>query len=261
MTQMPQGLRYLPKILVALIWSFAGFFFLGATVAPLLIPYLAIQPDGFATRSIALVSSPGFMILCGMLTGMISLLLWQPAFNKFVSLFLAITIPFLFFLGTFAFAMGDTQGVKQHVLQAAQSGNLSNIRDQLLIQSPALSQSKRMIQLGANVNARNPEGRSALYSASFQGTDPEIVKLLLQSGAKPDAAALRHAISWGRLDAIQLMFSATSDDGKALVAELENNALLGSGLQANNVRTSAKEADREKINQLLIARGAKPRKN
>ena len=63
---------------------------------------------------------------------------------------------------------------------------------------------------------------------------------------------LRHAIAWGRLDAIKLMFGATSDDGKALIAELGNDAL-----QSNNVRTRTSDADRAQITQLLIARGAK----
>ena len=47
------------------------------------------------------------------------------------------------------------------------------------------------------------------------------------------------------------MFGATSDDGKALIAELGNDAL-----QANNVRTRTSDADRAQITQLLIARGA-----
>jgi len=252
MTQMSQGLRYLPKILVALTWSLAGFYFLSPIVVWFLIPYLAVQPDRFAASAIALVGSPGFRILCGMLTGMTSLLLWQPSFNRLVSLTLAILILALLSLGGFAFAMGDTQGVMQNVFQAAESGSLRNTREQLLVQSPPLSLSKQLIQLGTNVNARDPEGRSALYSASWEGRDPEILKLLLQSGAKPDALALHNAISWGRLDAVQLMFKATSDDGKALVAELGNDAL-----QANSVHTSASEADRAEITKLLIARGAK----
>ena len=256
MTQIPKGLRYFLKILVALTWSLAGSFFLAVTLVPPLIAYLAVQPDFFATHAIAFVSSLGFIILCGMLTGMLSLLLWQRSINKLVSLLLAIIIPVLLFFGAFAFAMGDTQGVLPYVLQAAESGNLKSTREQLLIQSRTVSQSKQLIQLGTNVNARDPLGHSALYSASWEGRDPEILKLLLQSGAKPDALALRHAIAWGRLDAIQLMFSATSDDGKALIAELGKDAL-----EANRVRTKTSDADRAQINQLLIARGAKPPRN
>jgi uncharacterized protein len=252
MTQMPQGLRYLPKILVALTWSWAGFCFLSTTVLTLLIPHLAVQPDGFAERLLTFVSSPGSMILGGMLTGITSLLLWQPPFKRLASLTLAILIPTILFFGSFVSLMGDTQGVVQYVIEAAKSGNIKNTRDQLLIQSPTLSLSKQLIQLGANVNARDPGGRSALYSASWEGRDPEILKLLLQSGAKPDAFALRNAISWGRLDVIQLMLTATSDDGRALIAELGNDAL-----QANNVRTRTSEADRAEITKLLTSRGAK----
>jgi uncharacterized protein len=255
MTQMPQGLRYLPKILVALTWSLAGFYFLSTTVLTLLIPHLAIQPDGFAER-LLILSSSGSMILGGMLTGMISLLLWQPPFNRLVSLILAILIPTLLFFGSFVSMMGDTQGVRRHVIEATESRSIKNTRDQLLIQSSTLSLSKQLIQLGANVNARDPEGHSALYSASWEGRDPEILKLLLRSGAKPDALALRNAISWGRLDAIQLMLKATSDDGKAMIGELGNDAL-----QANNVHTRTSEADRAEITKLLTARGAKQSKN
>ena len=252
MNQIFKGVRYLSKIIVALTWSLAGFCFFSKTLVFLLIPHLAVQPDGFAAGSIAIVSSPGFIILCGMLTGMISLLLWQPSFNRLVALILAILIPILLFFGTFALMMTDTQGVVRHVVQAVESGSLKNTREQLLIQSRTLSQSKQLIQLGVNVNAQDPEEHSALYSASWEGRDPEILKLLLESGAKPDALALRHAIAWGRLDAIQLMFKATSDDGKALIGELGSDAL-----EANKVHTRTSAADRTEITELLTARGAK----
>lgn len=256
MAQMLQGMRSFPKIIVALSWSLVGFLFFSKTLVLLLVPHLAVLPDGFAAVSIALVSSPGFIILCGMLSGMISLLLWHPSLNKIVSSLLAFLIPMLFLFGTFAFMMSDTQGVARYVIQAAESGNLRNTREQLLIQSRTLTQSKQLIELGANVNAQDPDGRSALFSASWAGQDPEIIKLLLGSGAKPDSMALRHAISWGRLDAVKLMFKATSDDGKALITELGSDALM-----ANNVRTGASEADRAEITKLLTARGAKPIKN
>ena len=248
---MPQRLRNIPRILVALIWSFAGFCFI-SVINPLLISRLALLPDGFAKVSIDCVSSPGIIILCGMLFGLISVLLWRRSSNQLVTIGIAILVPMLLFCGTFIYSMSDTQGVLRHITQAAQSGNLKSTREQLLIQSRTPSQSKALIQLGVNVNARDPEGHSALYSGSWEGRDPEIVILLLKAGAKPDAIALRHAIAWGRLDAIKLMFGATSDDGKALIAELGNDAL-----QANNVRTRTSDADRAQITQLLIARGAK----
>jgi uncharacterized protein len=67
---------------------------------------------------------------------------------------------------------------------------------------------------------------------------------------------LSEAIFWGRLDGVKLMFKATSDDGKALIAELGSDALM-----ANNVHTGASEVDRAEIIKLLTARGAKPLKN
>jgi uncharacterized protein len=251
MNQLPQGLRYLPTVLVATTWSLAG-----AMIASFLIPYLAVQTDNLANPAIVVVSSPGFAILCGMLTGILSLFFWHRSVNRLVPLLLVTIIPIFLSFVAFVFSIADTQGVRPYIFQAAQSGNLKNTREQLLIQSQTVSQTKKLIQLGTNVNARDPKGHSALYSASWEGRDPEILKLLLASGAKPDAAALRHAITWGRLDAIQLMFNATSDDGRALIAELGSDAL-----QANNVHTRTSEADRAKITQLLIARGAKPIKN
>jgi uncharacterized protein len=244
------------KILVALIWSFAGYCFSFMARVQLLISWIVLLPDWFAKIALSFVAGPGFTIFCGMFAGLISLLLWRRSINKPVALSLAILLPILLFVGSFVFAMSDTQGVIRYVAQAAQSGDLKSTRDQLLIQSPTLSNSKTLIQLGANVNARDPAGHSALDSASWEGRDPEILKLLLQSGAKPDALALRQAISWGRLDAIKLMFGATPDDGKALVVELGDQAL-----QANNVHTRVSEADRAQITQMLIARGAKPSKN
>jgi len=252
MNEMPLKHRDRSKLIIALIWSLAGFCFFSTAGIWLLIPYLAVQPDRLAASAIAFVSSPGIMVLCGMLTGLMSLLLWHPSLNKLGAIALAILIPVLLFLGIFVFAMSDTQGVRRHVIQAARSGSLTNTREQLLVQIPSLSLSQQLIQLGTNVNARDPEGRSVIYTASGPGRDPEILKLLLQSGAKPDAEDLHNAIFWGRLDAIQLMFQATSDDGKALIATLGEDAL-----QENTTHTSASEADRAAINKLLIARGAK----
>ena len=142
-----------------------------------------------------------------------------------------------------------------HLTLALARRNLRNTREQLLIQSRTLTRSKQLIELGTNVNAQDPDGHSALFSASWD-QDPAILKLLLESGAKPDSKALSHAISWGRLDAIKLMFKATSDDGKALLAELGSDALM-----ANDVHTGASEADRAEITKLLTAHGARPIKN
>jgi uncharacterized protein len=50
----------------------------------------------------------------------------------------------------------------------------------------------------------------------------------------------------------ELMFEATPDDGKTLVAEGGNEAL-----DANRVNTRTSAEDRAQIAQMLIARGAK----
>ncbi|MGB3615525.1 MAG: hypothetical protein WBA10_17155, partial [Elainellaceae cyanobacterium] len=66
-------------------------------------------------------------------------------------------------------------------MAAAQAGDVRSTREQLLIQiglNGTLNYTKKLIQLGTDVDAHDPEGRSALYWASSQGSDPEIVKLL-----------------------------------------------------------------------------------
>ena len=52
-----------------------------------------------------------------------------------------------------------------------------------------------------------------------------MVKPLLQAGAKPNGKALLEAAFWGRTDTMKLLLAATPDDGKALVAEVGDQAL------------------------------------
>ena len=56
--------------------------------------------------------------------------------------------------------------------------------------------------------------------------------MLLRAGAEPDGKALIEAASHRNLNIIKLLFKATSDDGKALVA-----GVGGQALEANNVFT------------------------
>jgi uncharacterized protein len=254
MFKMPRRLRHAPKILVALIWILPGYFFFFMARVGLLLTWLAVLPDWFAKVTISFVATPGFLILGSILVGLSSLLLWYRLSNRWATIF-AILIPFLLLCGGAVFAGTDTQGLQRYVIAAAQRGDLKSTREQLLIQnglSGTLNYSKTLIQMGADVNARDPDGRSPLYGASYEGGDPEIVKLLLRSGAQPDAGALGQAAAWGRLDAIKLMIEATPDDGKTLVAEGGNQAL-----DANRVHTRTSAEDRAQIAQMLIARGAK----
>ena len=152
--------------------------------------------------------------------GVGSLLLLYRLSNRWATIFF-IFVPFLLLYGGAVFAGTDSQGLQRYVIAAAQRGDLKSTREQLLIQnglSGTSNYSKTLIQMGADPNARDPDGRSPLFGASYEGGDPEIVKLLLRSGAQPDAGALIQAATWGRLDVIKLMIEATPDDGRALVA-------------------------------------------
>ncbi len=254
MLKMQRRLRHTPKILVALTWILPGYFFCLMTRVGLLLTWLAVLPDWLAQTAISFVATPGFLVLGSMFVGLSSLLLWYRLSNRWATIF-AILIPFLLLCGGAVFAGTDTQGLQQYVIAAAQRGDLKGTREQLLIQnglSGTANYSKTLIEMGADPNARDPDGRSPLFGASYEGGDPEIVKLLLKSGAKPDARALEQAAAWGRLDAIKLMIAATPDDGKTLIAEGGNQAL-----DANRVHTRTSTEDRAQIAQMLIARGAK----
>ncbi|MBO1058964.1 MAG: hypothetical protein HEQ27_21645 [Dolichospermum sp. JUN01] len=254
MFQISGGLRYALRILVGLIWIFSAFCFLLFTRIRLLLTWLAVLPDWLARIAISFVVSPGFIILSCILVGLSSLLLWRRFSNKWATIF-AILIPFLLFIGTVLYGDIDTQGTQRYVTDAAQRGDVMSTREQMLIRNGlggSLNELKALIHVGTNVNVRDPEGRSALYWAGCSGGEPEKIKLLLQAGAKPDGMALVNAASWGRLDAIKLMFEATPDDGKALVTEVGNQAL-----EANKTNTNASAEDRAQIARMLIARGAK----
>lgn len=251
---MPSILRHTPKILVALTWVLPGYFFCSMARVGLLLTWLAVLPDWLAQTAISFVAAPGFLILGSMLMGLSSLFLLYRLSNKWATIF-ALLIPFLLLFGGAVFAGTDNQGLQRYIVATAQRGDLKSTREQLLIQSGlsgTFNYSKTLIQMGADANARDPDGHSPLYWASYEGGDPEIVKLLLRSGAQPDAGALGQAARWGRLDAIKLMIEATPDDGKTLIAEGGNEAL-----DANRVHTRTSAEDRAQIAQMLIARGAK----
>jgi uncharacterized protein len=250
MFQISRGLRSALRILVGLIWIFSAFCFLLLTRIPVLLPWLAVLPDWLARIAISFVVSPGFIILSCILVALSSLLLWHRFSNKWATIF-AILIPFLLFIGTVLFGDIDTQGTQRYVTDAAQRGDVRSTREQILVRGGSVNQLKALIYVGTNVNVRDPQGRSALYWAGWAGGKPK-VKLLLLAGAKPDGRALVNAAFWGSLDAIKLMFEATSDDGQSLVTEVGNQAL-----EANKTHTSASASDRAQIAQMLIARGAK----
>jgi uncharacterized protein len=243
-------LVYALRLLVVPIWSaFALIFWLFIRIR--LLVWLAVLPAGLARMAIVLASHTGFMLFVAATVGGSSLLLWRWLTVKQAA-GVIVLIPVLFLIGSLLWGKIDTQGTDVYVLVPAQRGDVQSTREQLIIkmaQYELNAELQALIQMGTDVNARNPKGQSALYWAR----EPEQVKPLLQAGAKPDEGSLLEAAFWGRLDTMKLLFAATPDDGKALVAAVGDQALQN----ATTVRASG-EQDRRQIIQLLIARGAKP---
>jgi uncharacterized protein len=243
-------LVYTLRFLVVPIWSISALIFWFFIRIRLLV-WLTLLPAGLARIAIALASQTGFIIFVAAAFGGSSLLLWRWLTIKQAA-GVIILLPMLFLLGSLFLGKIDTQGTDAYVLAPAQRGDVQGTREQLVIkmaQYQLNAELQALIQRGTDVNARNPEGQSSLYWAR----EPEQVKPLLQAGAKPDEGSLLEAAFWGRLDTMKLLFAATPDDGKALVAAVGDQALRN----ATSVRTSG-EQDRRQIIQLLIARGAKP---
>jgi uncharacterized protein len=246
----PSKLVHALRFLIIPIWSFSALMFWFFIRIRLLV-WLAVLPPGLARMAIALASQTGLMILVVATVGGSSFLLWQWLTVKQAAVVMVL-IPVLFLVGSLFWGKIDTQGTDAYVLAPAQIGDVQGTREQLVIkmaQYQLNAELKTLIEMGTDVNARNPAGQSALYWAR----EPEQVKPLLQAGAKPDEGSLLEAAFWGRLDTMKLLFAATPDDGKALVAAVGDQALLN----ATGVRASG-EQDRRQIIQLLIARGAKP---
>lgn len=255
MFQIASRLLYSLRFLVILVWGFSAFWF-WLLVRIRIFAWLVVLPEGLAKAAIMLASNIGMVVLGCMLLGASSVLLWRYLPVKLAAS-LAILIPVLLIVGSLGYGRIDSYGTEQYVINSAQPGDLQNTREQLLIhmaryQMP--NELRSLIRVGTDANARDPEGRSALYWSN----DPEMVTTLLQAGAKPDSKALIEAALWGKSDIIKLWFEATPDDGKALVAEAGDQAL-----EANNVFTGPNgEQDdgqaRKQIVQMLLARGAKP---
>jgi uncharacterized protein len=246
----PSKLVYALRFLVIPIWSIAALIFWFSIRIRLLV-WLAVLPAGVARVAIVLASQAGLMMLVVAAVGGSSLLLWQWLTVKQAAAVIVL-IPVLFLMGSLFWGKIDTQGTDAYVLAPAQLGDVQGTREQLVIkmaQYELSAELQTLIEMGTDVNAQNPAGHSALYWAR----EPEQVKPLLQAGAKPDEGSLLEAAFWGRLDTMKLLFAATPDNGKALVAAVGDQALQN----ATTVRASG-EQDRRQIVQLLIARGAKP---
>ncbi|MGV0027717.1 ankyrin repeat domain-containing protein [Phormidesmis priestleyi] len=241
---------YSLRFFVILIWSFSAFVF-WLLIRIRILAWLAVLPEGLAKVAIVLASQTGMIVFFCAAVGASSLFLWRRFSVKQAAGF-AVLISVLLWVGSLSLGRIDMQGTESYVLDFAQRGDVRNTREQLLIKMVQCGlnlELQTLIQIGTDVNARDLKGQSALYWAR----DPEQVKPLLQAGAKPDGESLLQAAFWGRLDTMKLLFAATPDDGKALVAEVGDQALR----DATGVRASG-EQDRSQMIQLLVARGAKP---
>lgn len=249
MSQIASRLLYSLRFLVVLVWGFSAFWF-WLLVRIRILAWLAVLPDGIARVTIMIAGNTGIMVLGCMLLGATNLLLWRHLHTKLLAI-LAILIPVLLFAGSIGWGRIDSYGTERYVTNPAQQGDLQIAREQLLIQMARYqlpNELRSLIRVGTNADARDPEGRSALYWSN----DPEIAAMLLQAGAKPDGKALIEAAFWGWADMVKLLLEATPDDGKALVAEFGDQAV-----EANNTSAgSDAEPYRRQIVQMLLERGA-----
>lgn len=238
------------RFLVMLIWSISAlvFWFL---IRIRILAWLAVLPEGLAKVAIVLASQTGMIVFFCAAVGGSSLFLWRRFSAKQAARF-AILITVLLWVGSPFLGRIDMQGTESYVLDFAQRGDVRNTREQLLIKMAQYGLNRELqtlIQIGTNVNARDLRGHSALYWATYS----EQVKLLLQAGVKPSEESLIEAAVWGKLDKMKLLFAATPDDGKALVAEVGDEALwYTTGVSDNRGQ------ERSQMRQLLVARGAKP---
>ena len=214
------------------------------------LAWVAVLPDWLATVAIVPASQMGIMVVGCMLLGASSLLLWRWLPVKW-SASLAVIIPVLLLVGGISYGRVETQVTEEYINAPARRGDLHNTREQLAIQMAQYhlpNELQALIRVGTNVNARDHRG----YSALFLANEPDVFKLLLQAGSKPDGEVLVNVAFWGKLDTMKLLFAATPDDGKALVAAVGDRALF----RAIHSSVSG-EQGREQIVQMLQARGAK----
>ncbi|WP_448601607.1 ankyrin repeat domain-containing protein [Thermoleptolyngbya sp.] len=216
------------------------------------IAWLSLLPDGLARLALMIYGNTP-LSLALILLGVGGLCLWL-CIRRIVPLWL-MPLPPLLFLGlALAYGRIDTQGTTAFVTDAARQGNVVQTREQVLIHMARFGlprETRALLNAGTNPNATDPDGKSALSYA----VDPKIIQALLEAGAESDTSALEAAAFWGDRQRFEALLSATPDDGRALVAEIGDNALLaaaGTGTQ------SSSDGDRAAIVQLLLDRGADP---
>ena len=105
----------------------------------------------------------------------------------------------------------------------------------------------KLIEAGANVNARDAEGNTPLILASFYAS-PECVELLIENGADVNAA--------NQAGATALIRAATGHEKTRLLAAAGANVRVRTALGNTPLILAARRADNSRTVKLLLERGA-----
>jgi hypothetical protein len=216
------------------------------------IAWLSLLPGGLARLALMICGNTTLsLILIGTLSA--ALCLWL-CIRRIVPLWL-MPLPPLLLLGlTLTYGRLDTQGTSTSVLDAARRGEVSRTREQALLHMVRYRlprETQALLKAGTNPNVTDPlDGTPLIYA-----DQPRILKMLLEAGAQPNARALENAAFWGDRQRFEALLKATPDDGRALVAEIGDQALLAA---ASTGTHPSSDGDRAAIVQLLLDRGADP---
>lgn len=225
-----------------------------------LFVWLAVLPDGIARIALMLAGSNLVMAVFGVgiiaLSG-VALWFWIP--GKLAA-GIAILVPIVLLGVGLGFGRMDKMNREHHIVAVARQGDVQTTREYLLVKwtdSHDLLEVRTLLRAGTDPNAQF-QGRSPIHGAV--GT-PDILNLLLQAGVTPDKDAFISAVSRGKSDSLKLLFDATPDDGKALVAAFGDQAIT----EATNIPIKetasihkTNRSERDEIVRLLIERGAPP---
>jgi len=241
-----QTLPVVPLLAVPL-WLFAVLLFWLLAQLQVLVS-LSVLPVGLARLAIALYLSPlgttaVFSLPIALSVGMH--LCKVPGWLNLLT-------PVLISITTLVYGRIDTQGTSRYVFEAARQQDVLRTRQELLSHMARyglVNETKALLAAGTPVNGKDAGGSTPLNWAS----DPAIVKLLFQYGAQPDAGTLSQGTFWANQDLLAAAFANTPDDGRSLVAEAGNEALLNLASVSTN-----RDDDRAAIAKMLIDRGANP---
>src|SRR5205814_4916658 len=125
----------------------------------------------------------------------------------------------------YAALYGDTRALGE-MLEAGADSNLRNHRGAtaLMWALENIDTVRRLLDAGADVNATSDFDRTPLTLAAAQAGSDGVVKLLLERGAQPTAAALTSAALRGNAKVVRLLVAAgVRDTAAAGTAALRSN--------------------------------------